>query len=81
MPETTIAAAALLMDARDCLDRVTRHERWGCSAMDYAWQASAYLRLAGLHDLADECSDEFGIDAAAVIAEIDRELTRLRAAA
>lgn len=66
--------ASLLMDAKDCLERAARHERWGMSAMDYCWQAAQFLRLAGMRELADECSDEFGVDIDAVVAEIDREL-------
>ncbi len=67
--------SSLLLDARDCLERAERHERWGVSAQDYCWQASEYLRLAGLPALADECADEFGCDTAAVLKAIDRELS------
>lgn len=66
--------AALLLQARDRLERITWHDRWGCSAMSYADEAAELLRRAGLHDLAEEASDEFGIDVAAMIAEINREL-------
>lgn len=66
----------LLRQARDRLERVTWHDRWGCSAMDYAAQAAELLRRAGLHELADEAGDEFGIDAGALIREIERELAR-----
>lgn len=66
----------LLLRARDRLERVERHDRWGCSAAEYADQAAELLRAAGLHDLADECADEFGFDVAAVVKEIDRELER-----
>lgn len=63
--------SSLLLDARDCLERAERHERWGPSAMDYCWRAAEYLRLAGRPDLADECSDEFGVDVAGVLRELD----------
>jgi hypothetical protein len=63
----------LLLQAKDKLERVTRHERWGCSAMSYSWDAAELLRRAGRDDLAAECEDEFGVDCASVIAAIDRE--------
>lgn len=68
--------ASLLLDARDCIDRVTWHERWDMSAQRYAYVASEYLRAAGLAELADDCAEEFGIDATAILAVIDRELGR-----
>jgi len=72
------ARRGLLHQAKNMLERAERHERWGMSAMDYCWQAAGFLRLAGLPALADECSDEFGCDVAAVVKAIDRELSLLR---
>jgi len=66
----------MLRQAADLIERAERHERWGCSAMDYCDQAAACLRRAGLPELADECSDEFGCDTAAILKEIDAERQR-----
>jgi hypothetical protein len=74
--DNTTARADLLQQAIDCLQRVTRHDRWGCSAADYADQAAELLRHAGLPWLAEKCECEFGIDAEAVIADIKLELAR-----
>lgn len=63
---------SMLAQAQDRLERVIRHERWDMSTQDYADQAAEFLRRAGLHDLADEVSDEFGFDADSVLAEVTR---------
>lgn len=63
----------LLRQARDRLDRAARCERWGMVAMDYCDQAADALRRAGLPELADEVSDEFGCDVAAVLRELERK--------
>lgn len=66
----------LLRQALDRLERVTWHERWGMSAMAYADDAAELLRRAGLHELADEASDSFGVDVPALVEEINREMGR-----
>lgn len=63
----------LLLRARDRLERVTWHDRWDCSARNYAAQAAALLRDAGMDALAADCEDEFGCDAAAVLRDLDKE--------
>jgi hypothetical protein len=70
---TITARRELLRQAHDLIERAERHERWDCSARDYCSQAADMLRRAGLPELADDCADEFGIEAAAILKEIDAE--------
>lgn len=58
--------------AIDRLERALRHDRRGCSAIDYYNQASALLRRAGLLELANEVADEFGCDVPKILEEINR---------
>lgn len=65
---------ALLRQARYHLERAARYERWGPLAIEDALSAAELLRQAGRPDLASECEDEFGVDIAAVLAEIEGAL-------
>jgi len=69
----------ILGDAADLLERALRHERRGCSAIDYQSQAVPFLRAAGLHDLADRLDDDaWGGDIPGVLAEVTGALSRYR---
>jgi hypothetical protein len=67
----------LLEEAADLLKRSLRHERWGCSAQDYAAQAVPLLRAAGRGELADRLEeDAWGSDTASVLVACYRALER-----
>lgn len=74
---TAMDRAEALAAAADCLERALRHERWGCSAQDYAAQAVPFLRAAGRGDLADRLEDDaWGGDTGAVLAEVTKARMR-----
>lgn len=66
----------LLHRAAVKLHRVNDQPRWDCAARLTALEAAELLRRAELPELATECEDEFGIDEAAVLREIDAELAQ-----
>ena len=72
--------AEALAAAADRLERALRHERRGCSAIDYQSQAVPFLRAAGLHDLADRLDEDvWGSDTACALAEVTDTLACYRA--
>ena len=57
--------------AERLLERALRHDRWGCSAQDYADQAIPLLRAAGQHELADRLEDDpWGDDTALILSQL-----------
>ena len=77
---SAMARAVALAAAVGMLERAVRHERWGCSAQDYQWQAIPLLRAAGRGDLADRLDDDaWGADLPDVLAEVTDALSCYRA--
>ena len=72
--EAAMDRAEALAAAANMLERALRHERWGCSAQDYAAQAVPLLRAAGRGDLADRLDeDAWGADLSGVLAEVTKD--------
>jgi len=63
------------MTPHQMIDRLleisVQHERWGCSAQDFADQAIPLLRAAGLDELADRLEDDpWGDDTALLLSQL-----------